>query len=173
MPDSRRASSLDAQRTRAGDIGETLSHAGVQLVSGHLTGVDDEGRLLFRPEGSTEAPVPVAIGIESSDGALLKAARQNRRALVALTGDRTPRRILVGLVRERVSTRAITARPGTLEVGMDGETLKLTAEHDIELRCGEASIKLRRDGKVEINGTNVLSASRGPNRIKGATIALN
>jgi len=173
MSDSRRAASLEAHRIRPGEPGETLARAGVELISGHLTGVDDEGRLLFQPEDSTGPPVPVAIGLELSDGTLLKAARQNRRAIVARTGDRTPRRILVGLVRERVSTRAIAARPGTLEVGLDGETLKLTAEHDIELRCGEASITLRRDGKIVLNGTNVLSASRGPNRIKGATIALN
>ena len=54
-----------------------------------------------------------------------------------------------------------------------GCQLKLTAERDIVLQCGQASITLRRDGKIEVKGTNVLSASRGPNRIKGASIALN
>ncbi len=147
--------------------------ADAQLISGHLTGLDDEGRLLFQSEGSTDAPIAVAIGIELSDGSLVKAARQLRRALVVRTTDATPRWVLVGLVRERVSTKAVTARPGTLEVGMDGETLKLTAERDIVLKCGAASITLRKDGKIEVKGTNVLSASRGPNRIKGASIALN
>lgn len=115
----------------------------------------------------------MAIGLELSDGTLVKAARQSRRALVVRTTDATPRWVLVGLVRDRVSTKAVSARPGTLEVGMDGETLRLTAERDIVLQCGQASITLRRDGKIEVRGTNVLSASRGPNRIKGASIALN
>ena len=144
-----------------------------RLISGHLTGLDDEGRLLFQAEGPDSPLIPVAIGIELSDGTLVKAARQHRRALVVRTTDATPRWVLVGLVRDRVSTKAVTARPGTLEVGMDGETLKLTAERDIVLKCGEASLTLRKDGRIILSGTNVLSSSRGPNRIKGASIALN
>lgn len=168
MSERRPARTLDAAVS-------ALTHTGAeaQLISGHLTGLDDEGRLRFQPEGSSAAPLVVAIGIELSDGSLVKAARQQRRALVVRTTDATPRWVLVGLVRERVSTKAVTARPGTLEVGMDGETLKLTAERDIVLKCGAASITLRKDGKIEVKGTNVLSASRGPNRIKGASIALN
>ena len=143
------------------------------LMTGHLTGVDEEGRLLFRPEGSTADPTPVAIGLELSDGTLVKAARQQRRALVARTADATPRLVLVGLVRDRVSAKLVTARPGTLEVGLDGETLRLTAERDLVLQCGEAKLTLRKDGKIVLSGSNILSASRGPHRIKGATIALN
>jgi len=146
---------------------------GAALISGHLTGIDDEGRLLFRPEGSLDDPLPVAIGLELSDGALVKAARHQRRALVARTSDATPRWVLVGLVRDRVSTRAATARPGTLEVAVDGETLVLKAERDLVLECGASRLSLRKDGKIVISGTNLLTASRGPNRIKGATIALN
>jgi hypothetical protein len=41
------------------------------------------------------------------------------------------------------------------------------------LQCGEAKLTLRKDGKIVLSGSNILSASRGPHRIKGATIALN
>ena len=118
-------------------------------------------------------PIPVAIGMPVADGTLVKAARQQSRALVVRTGDTPARWVLVGLVRERLSTQAVTARPGQLEVAMDGETLRLTAERDIVLKCGEASLTLRKDGKIVMSGTNVLTSSRGPNRIKGASIALN
>lgn len=151
----------------------TWTHASAEAVTGHLTGIDDEGRLLFRPEGSMGDPIAVAIGMPVADGTLVKAARQQSRALVVRTGDTPARWVLVGLVRERLSTQAVTARPGQLEVAMDGETLRLTAERDIVLKCGEASLTLRKDGKIVMSGTNVLTASRGPNRIKGASIALN
>lgn len=170
MPDSRPALVHDPAPSAATTL---HAHASAQLVSGHLTGLDDEGRLLFQPEGAEPPPHPVAIGIELSDGALVKAAREQRRALVVRTTDRTPRWVLVGLVRERVSTKAATARPGLLEAVVDGETLKLVAERDLVLRCGAASLTLRKDGRIVLSGTNLLSASRGPNRIKGATIALN
>ncbi len=146
---------------------------GAQAITGHLEGVDDEGRLLFRPEGENGAPVPVSIGLELSDGALVKAARQRRRALVLRTADPTQRWLLVGLVRDRVAARARDAGRGRLEVTVDGEKLSFTAEHDLELKCGRASITLRYDGRIELRGTHILSASRGPIRIKGATVALN
>ena len=65
------------------------------------------------------------------------------------------------------------ALPGELEVRVDGETLRLTAESSIELRCGKARLVLRRDGRVTLEGAHIVSASTGPQRIKGATIALN
>ena len=153
--------------------GATSEAGASQAVSGHLDGIDNEGRLLFLAEGSTGVPVPVAIGIESSDGVLVKAARLRCRALVVRTADATPHWVLVGLIRERVAAKARDARPGQLEVTLDGETLRLSAERNIELRCGAASLLLRKDGKVVITGTNVVSSSRGSNRIRGATISLN
>lgn len=128
---------------------------------------------MFVAEGSTGAPVPVTIGIELSDGVLVKAARLRRRALVVRTADANPHWVLVGLLRERVAAKARDARPGQLEVTLDGETVRLSAERNIELRCGAASLLLRKDGKVVITGTNVVSSSRGSNRIRGATISLN
>ena len=142
------------------------------LITGHLDGIDDEGRVRFVPEGEAEA-FPVAIGIEVSDGALVRAARRRSRAAVMRTADPAARWLLVGLVRDRISAKARDAKMGRLEVKMDGEKLTLDAEHDIELRCGRASITLRYDGRIELKGTHILSASRGPNRVKGATIALN
>jgi len=145
---------------------------GPTLLTGHLSGIDDEGRLLFTPEGA-DAPHPVAIGIEISDGVLVRAARRKARAAVMRTEDSTSRWLLVGLVRERVASKARDAKRGRLEVAVDGERIRLEAEHDIELKCGAASITLRYDGRIEVKGTHILSASRGPNRVKGATIALN
>jgi hypothetical protein len=146
--------------------------AAAALITGHLAGIDDEGRVLFIAEGGADL-VPVAIGMEIGDGAVVRAARRRARAAVMRTADPTARWLLVGLVRERVSAKAREAKRGRLEVTVDGEKLKLEAEHDIELKCGAASITLRYDGRIEVKGTHILSASRGPNRVKGATIALN
>ncbi len=172
MPDDRTPPAAETAVHTESEV-PAWAHEGAQAHTGHLTGIDDEGRLLFRPEGSMGDPIAVAIGMPVADGTLVKAARQQSRAMVIRTGDTPARWVLVGLVRERLSTQAVTARPGQLEVAMDGETLRLTAERDIVLKCGEASLTLRKDGKIVLSGTNVLTASRGPNRIKGASIALN
>jgi hypothetical protein len=146
-----------------------LRRAGANVVQGHLDGLDDHGRLLFRAAGATES-VPVTIGVELPDGALVKAARLNRRAFVVHSSEGP---ILAGLLRERVAAAARDALPGDLEVRVDGETLQLRAESRLELRCGKARLVLRRDGRVTLEGAHIVSSSTGPHRIKGATIALN
>ncbi len=150
-----------------------VARAGGRILTGHLAGVDEDGRVLFSAEGEEGAPRPVTIGLALPDGAVVRAARQAQRALVLRTDDATPRHVLLGLLRDRVVARARDARPGELEVEVDGETLTLTAQRQIELRCGKSSLLLRRDGRVEIRGAHVVSASTGPNKVKGATVAIN
>ena len=179
-PSARSATAVSADAAAAasqpdwlrGAVTRRENEPGMQLLTGHLTAIDDEGRLLFQPEGAEES-VPVTIGLEASDGVLVRAVRRRRRALVMRSADAVPRWILVGFVRERIGEKARAARPGKLEVSVDGERVLVEAEHDLELKCGAASITLRYDGRIEVRGTHILSASRGPNRVKGATIALN
>jgi Domain of unknown function (DUF6484) len=56
---------------------------------------------------------------------------------------------------------------------IDGEKMVFTAQKEIVLRCGEASITLTRSGKVLIHGAYVLTKSAGMNRIKGAAVQIN
>jgi hypothetical protein len=47
------------------------------------------------------------------------------------------------------------------------------AKDEIQLRCGKSSVTLRKDGKIEIKGTQIVSRASGVNRIKGASVAIN
>ena len=151
---------------------ETSRSASDGVVTGHLDGVDDEGRILFRPEGGDER-IPVSIGLSASDEELVQAAWLGKRALVLRTADAFSRGVLVSLVRERVSADA-SARAGRgLTVRVDGKAVRIHASTEIELRCGKSRLVMRKDGRIEINGTHITSRSRGSNRMKGATIELN
>ena len=155
-----------------GDLGS------VRMLTGHLDGIDPDGRLLFRQTGA-DSSIPVTIGVEIPDGALVKAARTQRRVAVLATagdgdvGSAGSDPVLVALLRERVVADARDALPGELEVRVDGETLRLSADKSLELRCGKSRLTLRRDGRIVVRGAHIVSASTGPHRIKGATIALN
>jgi len=54
-----------------------------------------------------------------------------------------------------------------------GEELHFSAEKQISLTCGKASITLTESGKVIIRGTHLLSRATGANRIQGGSIELN
>ncbi|MBT2971038.1 MAG: hypothetical protein B6D72_00965 [gamma proteobacterium symbiont of Ctena orbiculata] len=56
---------------------------------------------------------------------------------------------------------------------VDGERLTLTADREIVLKCGKASITLTRSGKIILRGNYLLSRSSGVNRIKGGSVQIN
>jgi hypothetical protein len=60
-----------------------------------------------------------------------------------------------------------------MDVQVDHERLTLTAEKEVVIKCGEASITLTKAGKILIRGTYVLSSSSGVNRIKGGSVQIN
>jgi len=166
IPDS--PAVVEADGIRGGGGGFTP----VMAEMGHLDGVDGEGRLMFRPEGGSGS-VPVVIGVAMSDEELVRAAWTGRRALAVRTGGRSPQLILVGFPREHVAAKARDAWPAGVEVRLDGETLHLEARKKIELVCGKSRIVLDDQGRIEVNGSYLLSRSRGPVKIKGATVEIN
>jgi len=60
-----------------------------------------------------------------------------------------------------------------IDMKVDGETLTLTAQKEVVIRCGKASITLTRAGKILIRGAYLLSRSSGVNRIKGGSVQVN
>ena len=62
--------------------------------------------------------------------------------------------------------------PAAVTVDDEPETI-IEGKERIELRCGKAKIVLTSDGKVLVKGTDIVSRSEGPNRLKGASIQIN
>jgi hypothetical protein len=59
------------------------------------------------------------------------------------------------------------------EVKRDEESVIITADKRIELRCGSASIILEKDGRISIRGVHVSSQASGANRVRGGSVHLN
>lgn len=59
----------------------------------------------------------------------------------------------------------------TLEI--DGQSLRLSGQKEITLRCGKSSITLTKSGKILIKGEHIVSRATGSNRILGGAIQLN
>jgi hypothetical protein len=60
-----------------------------------------------------------------------------------------------------------------IEADVDGRRVRVTAQDEIVLQCGSASVTLRRNGRVVIRGTYVETHSEGTNRIKGGQVQIN
>jgi hypothetical protein len=60
-----------------------------------------------------------------------------------------------------------------LEAVVDGKRVLIDAKDEVVIRCGKASITLRRNGRVVIRGTFVETRAEGVNRIKGGSVQIN
>ena len=84
------------------------------------------------------------------------------------------RPIVMGVINDAaLAAPAVPVAPSGTTIHADDERYVVSAEREIVLRCGEASIALTRAGKVIIKGNYILSRSSGYNKIKGAAIDIN
>jgi hypothetical protein len=133
------------------------------VVIGALVGFADDGVPLVDFSGNPEDSPLVARTI-----AVLSHEDVGREAALLFEGGEPAKPVLIGLMAQPQPQR-----PTTVSVDRDGERLELTAQREIVLRCGEASITLTRAGKVLIRGAYVSSHSKGVNKIKGGAVHIN
>jgi hypothetical protein len=122
------------------------------------------------------------------DAAVIARAAATKQAvlLVFENGDgRLP--IVVGLLQESAETAApfleLMAKErrarkkggasGAIDARVDGERVVVEGAHEVQLKCGGASITLRADGKVIVRGEYVETHAKGVNRIKGGAVKIN
>lgn len=130
------------------------------------------GVLLDVPEASSPVVAfpgcPSETGIAATTTTVL--AREDIGTQVALmfVGGDPSRPLVIGRIQ-----RLPEARQAPAVAHIDGERLEFSAEREIVLRCGKASITLTREGKVLIKGAYLSSRSSGVNRIKGGSVQIN
>lgn len=161
-----------AERARKG----ARSHAPYPVLA-DLVGTDEAGRPLVRIRGDDGQPVVARTALAPQASTRDERASASTAVLVVFEGGDSERPIIVGEVRDALGLAPDTVfalgKPGPCDLRVDGRSLVVDAQQEIELRCGKASIVLQRDGKVLIRGTHVVSRSSGSNKIKGGSISLN
>lgn len=159
------------------------SPASPSVRVGCLVAGSKPGALLVDFEGNAGNP-RVARSMISLDEQALKEAVTTRRPAVLLFENQDPQRpIVVGLMAPdpgaallgsllRAPAIAPTP-PKPMEARVDGKRVVIEGEQEVVLRCGEASITLRRDGKVMLRGAYVETTAKGLNRIRGGSVKIN
>ncbi len=132
------------------------------VVMGVVVGYEAGRGAIVEVPGSGPAVARLLVAVD--EAALVRAAEARTPvALLFEAGDPTLP-LIVGFVQA----------PGTeREVKVDGKRVVLTGEEEIELRCGEASISLKKNGRLEIRGAYVETRAKGTNRIKGGSVQIN
>jgi len=158
--------------TAAASVAERPSDAGaVQL--GTIAALLADGTPQIALAGGVRVNARLAIRT-SRDRIETAIALQQQVVIQFENGDRS-RPIVMGFI-ERLEEKPASDAPGTapvVEADVDGRRVRVTAQDEIVLECGSASITLRRNGRVVVRGTYVETHSDGTNRIKGGQVQIN
>jgi hypothetical protein len=126
------------------------------------------------------APVPARLLSNVDRRELLNKASVGRQVLLMFEEGLQEFPIIVGLIEnliEDIISLEIVPETGSeikpTDLSVDNERIIFDAKKEIVLKCGKGSITMKNDGKIVILGTNLISRSRGPNKIKGASVSIN
>jgi hypothetical protein len=139
---------------------------------GHIVGVQD-GRWLVDYPDNPHPPLPARTIVHFTADAIERAAQANAEVLLLLEDQRSDLPIVIGLLTPPTTLAEDAQVASHFEAVVDGERVVIDAKDEIVLRCGEASITLRRNGRIVVRGTYVETRSKGVNRIKGGTVQIN
>jgi hypothetical protein len=59
------------------------------------------------------------------------------------------------------------------QMQVEERRVEISAEDEIVLTCGEASLVMRKNGRILLRGVQIESRAKGLNRVKGGTVAIN
>jgi hypothetical protein len=143
-----------------------------RCLVGELVAYGAAGRPLVDFPGNPAGPVPARTVVTTTNQ-----PPPGTEVLLAFEGGDSARPVILGVPRATFAPDAPQpARGGldtTQELHVRAKRLVVDAGQEIVLRSGKASLTIQPDGTVVVRGTNLLSRSSGPNRIKGASVQIN
>ncbi len=146
-----------------------------EVAIGRVVGIDDCGMpLVDFPGNPAHEPLSAMCTARFDKSAVGRSA-----AILFANGDPS-KPLVVGLIYSpldeivEVDPEARSSEESQeIEVQKDGDRILLSAQKEIVLKCGRASITLTRAGKILLRGAYLLSRSSGVNRIKGGSVQVN
>ncbi|MCY1033914.1 DUF6484 domain-containing protein [Corallococcus sp. BB11-1] len=151
--------------------------------AGQLSGLEASGAVLVDFPGNTAGPVPARLAVVVDAQALREAVARKQKVVLLFENGDPGLPFIMGLIQEPSATPLLDAlleapaapEPARVptEAHVDGKRVVIEGQDEIVLKCGEASITLRRNGKVIVKGTYLESRATGTHRIKGGSVEIN
>jgi len=146
---------------------------------GSVVAAGPEGSVLVDFPGNTRGPIAARVSAMIDAPMLAHAAEQRQQALLMFEDGNPALPILLTLLATPSATPLIdavleqSAIEPPREAVVDGERVVIRGQEEIVLECGRSSITLRRDGKIVLRGTDILTVASGVQRIKGGKVQIN
>ena len=141
--------------------------------TGRITSIDADGTVCVVVPGWLQ-PIEARLATPLTRDRVTTAIATQQPIVLLFENADPLRPIIVGLLEAKPrAAESQPDRPPAVEADVDGRRVRMTAEDEIVLQCGQSSITLRRNGRVIIRGAHVESVSEGTNRIRGGQVRIN
>lgn len=156
---------------------EAVWGAGGDIVRGKIVRWDRDG-LFVECELGDRGEQRAELGVAMSAGVIRDAIATKRTVFLAVgRGGADALVVVIGLRHELPALDPATGAPletsSVTDARVDGRRVTLEGKDEIVLRCGSASLILRRNGYVVMRGVRVETRAKGVNRIKGGSVQIN
>jgi hypothetical protein len=138
-----------------------------------------EGQVLVDYPGNPRGPLTARLAAALEDHVLARAIAERQEVVLLFTGGDPAQPLVMGLLQDAGPSRLLEAvLAETLareprEVEADGRRVHIESQEEMVLRCGKASLTLRRDGVVVLRGVNVLIEAEELQRLRGGKVQIN
>lgn len=144
-------------------------------IIGTVKKIDDDGRVFVDFSGNSSDQLTAALAISKSDMISLYNSDSNVRVLILFENNDIRRPVITGLIKEIIDSqieKEVKLEP-IEKLLIDGQKHVIKANEEIILCCGKSSITLKKNGKIILRGTDLVSRSSGSNKIRGASVKIN
>lgn len=159
------ADALDAVLRHSQPAPEATAARVDGLLIGWITALPEPGRAMVLLPSQAEQPLPARSLCALDDSHI------GAQCALMFEGGRSDRPIVMGLLQHPVLPVSV-AGEAELRRQQDG-CLLLSAREEIVLHCGQATLRLSQDGRIELRGSTVISHASGLNRVRGGSVKLN
>lgn len=139
---------------------------------GTVASIDGRGHVYVDFAANPGDPVRAFIALSQTDRAVLWERDPDIRVLLVDADHPDGHLAIIGLLSETLTAPVEEAGEPDI-VHLDVTSLVLEARKELVLRCGDSQLTMKADGKIVLRGTDVVSRSSGPTRIRGASVRIN
>ena len=167
----------------------TTAAGGLNVKVARLVAGSVPGKVIVDFDGNPHGPLAARTVVALDQRALDEAIAVRRMAVLLFENGDARLPIVVGLVAAdpgasllsallapasgALAPQPVTAPAAPVEARVDGKRIVVEGQEEVVLKCGEASITLKRDGKLILRGAYVETHAKGVNRIKGGSVKIN
>ncbi|RKH40292.1 hypothetical protein D7X12_21225 [Corallococcus sicarius] len=146
---------------------------------GWVVGADSQGNLQVDFPGNRLGSLSARSTLALAPEAAAEAVRQRQGAVLLFENGDPALPLVMGLIKAPSTTPLIDSilddslSRVPVEARVDGKRVVIEGREEVVLRCGKASLTLRRDGQVVLRGVNVRTEAEQVQKIKGGKVQIN